>query len=121
MRKWLDQIKSPTLEKNYNSFEQLASVIGFRYQRFSPGVAEFVARVWGMPDEDNRVRLAADPRHHWVNPILYKREDAEATWREIRAPMLLVLGELSDYMTRLGADGKEGGDAYNADISSEDL
>jgi pimeloyl-ACP methyl ester carboxylesterase len=105
MRKWLDQIKSPTLEKNYNSFEQLASVIGFRYQRFSPGVAEFVARVWGMPDEDNRVRLAADPRHHWVNPILYKREDAEATWREIRAPMLLVLGELSDYMTRLGADG----------------
>jgi pimeloyl-ACP methyl ester carboxylesterase len=105
MRKWLDQIKSPTLEKNYHSFEQLASVIGFRYQRFSPAVAEFVARVWGAPDEDHRVRLAADPRHHWVNPILYKREDAEATWREIRAPMLLVLGELSDYMTRLGVDG----------------
>jgi pimeloyl-ACP methyl ester carboxylesterase len=105
MRKWLDQIKSPTLEKTYNSFEQLASVIGFRYQRFPPGAAAFVARVWGIPDGDDRVRLAADPRHHWVNPILYKREDAEATWREIRAPLVMVLGAASDYMTRLGPDG----------------
>jgi pimeloyl-ACP methyl ester carboxylesterase len=51
------------------------------------------------------VRLAADPRHHWVNPIIYKREDAEATWREIRAPLLMMLGEESDYLKRLGADG----------------
>ena len=58
-----------------------------------------------LADENDRVRLAADPRHHWVNPILYKREDAEATWREIRAPLLMVLGEESDYLTRLGADG----------------
>jgi pimeloyl-ACP methyl ester carboxylesterase len=105
MRKWLDQIKVPTLEKNYSSFEQLASVIQFRYQRFSPAAAAFVARVWGTTDENDHVRLAADPRHHWVNPILYKREDAEATWREIRAPLLMMLGQESDYLTRLGADG----------------
>jgi pimeloyl-ACP methyl ester carboxylesterase len=105
MRKWLDQIKSPTVEKTYNSFEQLASIIQFRYPRFTPAAAAFVARVWGMPDENGRVRLAADPRHHWVNPILYKREDAEATWGEIRAPALVVLGQESDYLPRLGADG----------------
>jgi pimeloyl-ACP methyl ester carboxylesterase len=105
MRKWLDQIKSPTIEKTYNSFEQLASIIQFRYPRFSPAAAAFVARVWGVPDENDRVRLAADPRHHWVNPILYKREDAEATWGQIGAPLLMVLGEESDYLTRLGADG----------------
>jgi pimeloyl-ACP methyl ester carboxylesterase len=105
MRKWLDQIKAPTLEKNYSSFEQLASVIQFRYQRFSPAAAAFVARVWGTADGETQVRLAADPRHHWVNPILYKREDAEATWREIRAPLLMMLGQESDYLTRLGADG----------------
>jgi pimeloyl-ACP methyl ester carboxylesterase len=105
MRKWLDQIKVPTLEKNYSSFEQLASVIQFRYQRFSPAAAAFVARVWGTTEGDGRVRLAADPRHHWVNPILYKREDAEATWREIRAPLLMMLGQESDYLKRLGADG----------------
>ncbi len=105
MRKWLNQIKSPTMEKSYDSFEQLAAVIQFRYPRFSPGAAAFVARVWGVADENDRVRLAADPRHHWVNPILYKREDAEATWREIRAPLLMVLGAESDYLARLGADG----------------
>jgi pimeloyl-ACP methyl ester carboxylesterase len=105
MRKWLDQIKVPTLEKNYSSFEQLASVIQFRYQRFSPAAAAFVARAWGTADGETQVRLAADPRHHWVNPILYKREDAEATWREIRAPLLMMLGQESDYLARLGADG----------------
>jgi pimeloyl-ACP methyl ester carboxylesterase len=105
MRKWLDQIKGPVVEKNYDSFAQLASIIQFRYPRFSPGAAAFVARVWGVPDEGGRVRLAADPRHHWVNPILYKREDAEATWREIRAPLLMMMGEESDYLKRLGADG----------------
>jgi pimeloyl-ACP methyl ester carboxylesterase len=119
MRKWLDQIKSPTLEKTYNSFEQLASVIQFRYQRFAPGAAGFVARVWGTADGDDRVRLAADPRHHWVNPILYKREDAEATWNEIRAPMLMMLGEESDYMARLGADGTL--DALRAAFPSAEL
>jgi pimeloyl-ACP methyl ester carboxylesterase len=105
MRKWLDQIKSPTVEKTYSSFEQLASIIQFRYPRFAPEAAAFVARIWGTPDEDGRVRLAADPRHHWVNPILYKREDAEATWGEIRAPTLVVLGQESDYLPRLGVDG----------------
>lgn len=105
MRKWLDQIKSPTVEKTYNSFEQLASIIQFRYPRFAPAAAAFIARIWGMTQEDGRVRLAADPRHHWVNPILYKREDAEATWGEIRAPTLVVLGQESDYLPRLGEDG----------------
>jgi pimeloyl-ACP methyl ester carboxylesterase len=105
MRKWLNQIKSPATEKNYNSFEQLTGVIQYRYPRFPPEVAAFVARAWGRVDEDGRVSLVADPRHHWVNPILYKREDAEATWREIRAPLLMVLGAESEYLKRLGADG----------------
>jgi pimeloyl-ACP methyl ester carboxylesterase len=105
MRKWLDQIKAPAIEKNYNDFEQLTAIIQFRYPRLSPGIAEFVARAWGLPDEHGRVRLAADPRHHWANPILYKREDAEATWREIQAPLMMMLGDQSDYLNRLGEDG----------------
>jgi pimeloyl-ACP methyl ester carboxylesterase len=105
MRKWLDQIKKPTTERVYNSFEQLSAVLQFRYPRFSPQTADFVAKVWAVADEDGRVRLAADPRHHWVNPLVYRREDAEATWQEIRAPMLMLLGEQSDHLKRLGEDG----------------
>jgi pimeloyl-ACP methyl ester carboxylesterase len=105
MRKWLDQMKKPTAERAYNSFEQLAAVLQFRNPRFSPQTAAFVARMWAVGEEDGRVRLAADPRHQWVSPVLYRREDAEATWQEIRAPMLMLLGDQSDYLRRLGEDG----------------
>jgi pimeloyl-ACP methyl ester carboxylesterase len=105
MRKWLDQLKSPTLRKDYASFEELAGIIQFRYPRFSPAQAAFVAASWGKLDDGGRVRLAGDPRHHWVNPILYKREDAEACWRQLRAPLLMLVGEKSDFMAKLGADG----------------
>jgi len=44
-----------------------------------------------------------------VNPILYKREDAEACWRELRAPLLMLVGEESDILAKLGADGNGAG------------
>jgi pimeloyl-ACP methyl ester carboxylesterase len=39
---------------------------------------------------------------------LYQREDAAACWRLITAPVLMMVGEHSDYLPRLGADGAEG-------------
>ena len=105
MRKWLDQLKSPAERKDYASFEELAGIIRFRYPRFSAGQAAFVAAAWGKLDAGGRVLLAGDPRHHWVNPILYKREDTEACWRELRAPLLMLVGEASDHLAKLGADG----------------
>jgi len=105
MRKWLDQLKSPVEGKTYASLDELAGIIRFRYPRFSPAQAAFVAAAWGKLDPGGRVRLAGDPRHHWVNPVLYKREDTEACWRELRAPLLMLVGEVSDFMGKLGADG----------------
>lgn len=105
LRKWLAQIREPLIRKDYQSFEQLAAVIHFRYPRFTLRQADYVAQLWGQATPDGRVTLAADPRHHWVNPLLYKRDDAEAIWAEIRAPMLMLLGSESDYVGRLGLDG----------------
>jgi pimeloyl-ACP methyl ester carboxylesterase len=107
LRKWLDQVKSVPALKDYDSFEQLASIILFRYPRFTAARSRFVANAWGRLEADGRVHLLGDARHRWVNPVLYKREDAEACWREIRAPMLMLLGEESDYPPRLGEDGTE--------------
>jgi pimeloyl-ACP methyl ester carboxylesterase len=53
------------------------------------------------------LQLRGDPRHRWISPGLYKREDAEACWRSVTAPVLLVLGEESEYLARLGDDGTE--------------
>jgi pimeloyl-ACP methyl ester carboxylesterase len=106
-RQWLDQLKAVPPLKNYDSFEQLAAIIRHRYPRFSEVQSRFVAAAWGRLEADGRVHLLGDARHRWVNPILYKREDAEACWREIRAPMLLLVGEESDLLRRLGADGTD--------------
>jgi pimeloyl-ACP methyl ester carboxylesterase len=105
LRKWLTQLKAPVERKDYASFEELAGIIRVRYPRFSPAQATYVAAAWGTPDVGGRVRLAGDPRHHWLNPVLYKREDTEACWRELRAPLLMIVGEQSEFQAKLGADG----------------
>jgi pimeloyl-ACP methyl ester carboxylesterase len=104
---WLDQIKSIPPLKSYDSFEQLASIIQSRYPRFGEARSRFIAAAWGKLESDGRVHLLGDARHRWVNPILYKREDAEAVWRGIRAPMLMLLGEESQFLAQLGADGTD--------------
>ena len=105
LRTWLDQLKRAPLRKDYASFEELAAIIRVRYPRFSQQRAAFVARAWGKLDAGGRVRLAGDPRHHWVNPILYKREDAEACWRGLKAPLLMLAGAESDAAAKLELDG----------------
>ena len=80
MRKWLDQIKSPTADEGPTTpSSSWPAIIQFRYPRFSRRRRRSSPAAWGTLDAGGRVRLAGDPRHHWVNPILYKREDAEAT------------------------------------------
>lgn len=105
--KWLDQVKSAPTLKHYDSFDQLAAVIRFRYPRFSQVQADFAARCWGTMESNGRVHLLGDARHRWVNPILYRREEAEAMWRRIEAPVLLVLGRESEFVSRLGEDGTD--------------
>jgi len=105
LRKWMDELKSTPAIKEYDSFEQLASIIRLRYPRLSVEQAAFVAGAWGRLEANGRVRLLGDARHRWVNPVLYKREDAEAYWRQIRAPILLISGEESQYLTKLGIEG----------------
>jgi pimeloyl-ACP methyl ester carboxylesterase len=104
MRKWLDQVRSVPPLKDYDSFEQLASIIEFRNPRFGAQRCHFIARAWARPGADGRVRLLGDSRHRWVNPVLYNRDHAEAIWRQIKSPMLMLLSENSQYLRRLGRD-----------------
>ena len=67
--------------------------------------AEFIARAWAEPLPDGSVRMRSDPAHKLVNPVLYRREEAEACWREIEAPVLYVIASASEHLARLGVDG----------------
>ena len=59
--------------------------------------ADFVSREWALELPDGRVQLRINPAHKLPNPVLYRRAEAEACWREIKAAVLLVAGCLSRF------------------------
>ncbi len=83
------------------SFADLAATIRRRSQRMTPAQAEFVAREWAREDADGRVRLRANPAHKLPNPVLYRRPEAEACWRNVSAEVLLVTGRQSEFAARV--------------------
>jgi pimeloyl-ACP methyl ester carboxylesterase len=91
--RWLDEIRRPLAEGRYPSVQDLADVLIARNPRLTADRAEFVARAWTRDVEGGGVRLAFDPRHRLVNPVLYRREEAEACWARVEIPMLFLAGE----------------------------
>lgn len=102
---WLDQIREGQSVAEFPSFEAFATLLARRNPRLGASRAAFVAQCWGISDAAGSVRARFDPAHKRVNPMLYRREEAEATWRRIIAPVLYVLGAQSEYLPRLGEDG----------------
>jgi pimeloyl-ACP methyl ester carboxylesterase len=107
MAQWLDQLRSIPELKTYDSYEHLSQVIRKRYPRVAPERALFIAQSWGREESDGRVHLVGDPRHKRVNPVLYRREEAETFWRQISAPVLMLFGEHSEFARHVGEDGTE--------------
>jgi pimeloyl-ACP methyl ester carboxylesterase len=104
-REWLDQLKAPPGFAGYATIRQLAGFLARRNPRLTPERAEFIARSWTHDGGDGQRIIGSDPRHKLLNPVLYRREEAEACWSRIAAPMLLLLAEHSEFLGRLGADG----------------
>lgn len=104
-RKWLDQVREPPEFANFSSVEAFALLLQRRNPRLSAAHANFIARIWAVDAEDGTVRARADPSHKRVNPLLYRRDESEACWREITAPVLYITAEHSDFLQRLGEDG----------------
>jgi pimeloyl-ACP methyl ester carboxylesterase len=101
---WLDQVKEGQAVAEFPSFDAFATLLARRNPRLGAARAAFVARCWGSADAAGCVRARFDPRHKRVNPVLYRREEAEATWRRVLAPVLYVLGAQSEFLARIGDD-----------------
>ena len=97
---WLDELQQPPASNRYASVEQLATVLLKRNPRLGADRAQFVALAWTRRDDAGEVRLAFDPRHRLVNPILYRREEAESCWVRVSIPMLLLAGGGSEHLPR---------------------
>jgi len=105
-REWLDQLRASPRSHRYHSLEQFTTLLQARNPRLSAERARFIAAAWTRSAGDRR-ELAADPRHSLINPLLYRREEAEACWRAVEIPVLLLLGAQSDVRAKLGPDGTE--------------
>lgn len=100
-REWLDEIRDGTSFATYESFAQLEKVLARRNPRTPREYLALIARSWARESEAGVIELRADPRHKRVNPMLYQRDQAEACWRDITAPVMFVAGGLSEVAKRL--------------------
>lgn len=104
---WLDELRAGVKNSRYESLAQLATVLKRRNPRLPLANAAFLARAWSRPRADGGIELRADPWHRLANPVLYRRDEAEACWRLADLPMLLVVGAESEFHRRLGEDGTD--------------
>ena len=102
---WLDQLRRPEASTVFPSLAVLAGVLRKRNPRLTADRAAFVAQAWAETLDDDRARLRFDPAHKRVNPVLYRREETEACWRRIAAPVAYVAGAESEFLSRLQGAG----------------
>jgi pimeloyl-ACP methyl ester carboxylesterase len=104
---WLDELRQPLHDGRYRSVAQLAGILRSRNPRLTAERAEFIAGAWTRPVTSDsgsmEVELLFDPRHRLVNPVLYRREEAEACWAGVKAPVLLVRGDADDRRSSIRA------------------
>lgn len=116
---WLDAVKVPIAPRRYASVDELTRVLTKKNPRLTPARAAFVAQAWTRAAPAGGFELATDPKHRWPNPVLYRREEAEACWRNVTIPVQLLLGALSEYRHGLGPDGTD--EAFRAIYRRLDL
>jgi pimeloyl-ACP methyl ester carboxylesterase len=102
-RRWLEELRREPGEARYASLEEFAALLQRRNPRLPPERARYIADSWTRARPDGGYALSADPAHRLVNPVLYRRAEAESCWRRCVAPVLLVRGGVSDAPARLGA------------------
>jgi pimeloyl-ACP methyl ester carboxylesterase len=87
---WLDQQRDAPSFRSYPDRAAFAARLQKENPRLGDDKARFLAGCMGEDDGAGGIRLAADPFHRWVNPTIYRVEEAMAIWRQVTAPVLWV-------------------------------
>lgn len=95
--RWLDQSRGEPGFRVHADRAAFAARLRQSNPRLTPERATFLAGHM-CEETPGGVRFAADPRHRWANPVLYRIEEARACWRRATAPMLWVRGADSAYL-----------------------
>lgn len=111
---WLDQLRDTPSFRSYPDRAAFAARLQKENPRLSDEKAAWLAWQMGEDDGAGGIRLAADPFHRWVNPIIYRVEEVMAHWRRVTAPVLWVTAPDSFVFKRLFAHDS---DEYRARIA----
>jgi pimeloyl-ACP methyl ester carboxylesterase len=87
---WLDQLRDAPTFRSYPDRTAFAARLQKENPRLTAEKARYLAQFMGEDDGAGGIRQAADPHHRWVNPIIYRVEEAMAIWRRVTAPVLWV-------------------------------
>jgi pimeloyl-ACP methyl ester carboxylesterase len=104
---WFDQLRTGAGLRDYASLAEVAARLTRNNPRLSAERASFLAAHWAEPDAEGRYRVAGDPAHRIVNPILYRLDEVLACFRHIECPVLWVQAEQTDVVLHLGPDRDE--------------
>jgi pimeloyl-ACP methyl ester carboxylesterase len=101
---WLSEVKAGDQYASYAAYpdyDRLASSLTRRHKNLAPERADFIARAWARENAQGRIELRADPKHKRSNPYLYRRDELQACWRQITAPVLYIAAEESEHYKRI--------------------
>lgn len=101
---WLDELKQGGSLRDYADRDEVAARLRRNNPRLAPERAAFLAEHWSEPDGRGRLRVAGDPAHRIVNPVLYRLDEMLACWRAITCPALMVLAADTDALRHVAAD-----------------
>ena len=87
---WLDQLRDTPTFRSYPDRSAFAARLQKENPRLSAEKARCLAQYMGEDDGAGGIHQAADPCHRWVNPTIYRVEEAKSIWRRVTAPVLWV-------------------------------
>ncbi|MEY2632282.1 MAG: hypothetical protein RIR00_936, partial [Pseudomonadota bacterium] len=101
---WLDGIRSSPALRAYPDHTALARRLMLSNPRLSAERAFFLARHVGRQRPDGQVEMACDPWHKVPSPTPYRIEDNMASWKQINAPVLMLIADQGYVQQRFGDD-----------------
>jgi pimeloyl-ACP methyl ester carboxylesterase len=106
--RWLAQLRETPAWRPYATLDDVAAKLRSNNPRLDPARAAWLAPHWAERGDDGQWRPAADPRHKWTNPVLYRVEEALACWRRVTCPTLWLWGGSGDWVKQFArADDAE--------------
>lgn len=93
---WLDELGKPMELRPYDSLAAVAHRLTSNNPRLRPARAAWLASHWSEERAGGRRQILGEAAHKRVNPVLYRVEEALASWRRIAAPVLWVEGRQTE-------------------------